>query len=103
MNDCCFCSISNKFNIIHMHVTFMLVGDASSPQNAPLLEIIIIFNACLIVQTRLLMDCSNVIAFFRQNDWMSNCLYKALNVTVNQRIIPSVGIFKEFDCKVTLL
>ena len=24
--------------------------------------------------------------------------YKALDVTVNQRIIPSVGIFKEFDC-----
>ena len=49
------------------------------------------------------MDRSYVIAFSRQNDWTSKCHYKALDVTVNQRIIPSVGIFKEFDCKVTLL
>ena len=42
-------------------------------------------------------------SFSRQNDWTSKCHYKALDVTVNQRIIPSVGIFKEFDCKVTLL
>ena len=51
----------------------------------------------------LLMDCNYVIAFSRQNDWTSKCHYKALDVTINQRIIPSVGIFKEFDCKVTLL
>ena len=49
------------------------------------------------------MDCSYVIAFSRQNDWTSKRHYKALYVTVNQRIIPSVGIFKEFDRKVTLL
>ena len=49
------------------------------------------------------MDCSYVLAFSRQNDWTSKCHYKALDVTVNQRKIPSVGIFKEFDCKVTLL
>ena len=42
-------------------------------------------------------------SFFRQNDWTSKHHYKALDVTVNQRIIPSVGIFKEFDCKVILL
>ena len=29
--------------------------------------------------------------------------YKALDVAVNQRIIFSVGIFKEFDCEVVLL
>ena len=29
-----------------------------------------------------------VIAFSRQNDWTSKCHYKALDVTVNQRIIP---------------
>ena len=29
--------------------------------------------------------------------------YKALGVTVNQRIVLSVGIFKEFDCKEILL
>ena len=46
---------------------------------------------------------SYVIAFFRQNDWTSKCHYKALDVTVNQRVIPPVGIFKDFDCKVTLL
>ena len=48
------------------------------------------------------MDCSYVIAFSCQNDWTSKRLYKALDVTVNQRIIPSVGIVKEFDCKVIL-
>ena len=51
----------------------------------------------------ILMDCSYVIAFSCQNDSMSKCHYKALDVTVNQRIIPSVGIFKELGCKVTLL
>ena len=49
------------------------------------------------------MDCSYVIAFSRQNDWTSKYHYKTLDVTVNQRIIPSEGIFKEFDCKVILL
>ena len=49
------------------------------------------------------MDYSYVIAFSRQNDWRSKRHYKALDVTVNQRIIPSVGIFKEIDCKVALL
>ena len=46
------------------------------------------------------MDCSYVIAFSRQNDWTSKRHYKALDITANQCIIPSVGIFKEFDCKV---
>ena len=49
------------------------------------------------------MDCSYVIAFSRQNDWTSKRHYKALEVTVNQRIILSVGIFKEFECIVILL
>ena len=43
------------------------------------------------------------IAFSRQNDWTSKRHYKALDVIVNQQIIPSVAIFKQFDCKVTLL
>ena len=46
------------------------------------------------------MDCSYVRAFFRQNDWTSKYYYKAMNVTVNQCLIPSVDIFQEFDCKV---
>ena len=50
----------------------------------------------------LLMDCSYVIAFSRQNDWTSKRHYKALDVTINQCIIPSVSIFKQFDCKVIL-
>ena len=51
----------------------------------------------------ILMDCSYFIAFSRQNDWTSKRHYKALDVTANQRIIPSVGILKEFNCKVILL
>ena len=58
---------------------------------------------CQRVFTVQLMDCSYVIAFSHQNDWTSKCHYKALDVTVNQRIIPSVGIFKEFGGKVALL
>ena len=50
-----------------------------------------------------LMDCSYVIAFSRQNDWTTKRNYKALAIAVNQCIIPKVGIFKEFDCKVILL
>ena len=46
------------------------------------------------------MDCSYVIAFFRQNDWTSKRHYKAFDVTVNQCLISSVGIFKELDGKV---
>ena len=53
--------------------------------------------------TWLLMDCSYVIAFSCQNDWTSKRHYKALDVTVNQRIILSVSIFKEFDRQVILL
>ena len=49
------------------------------------------------------MDCSYVIAFSRQNDWTLKRRYKALDVTANQCIIHSVGMFKEFDCKVILL
>ena len=45
------------------------------------------------------MDCSDIIAFSHQNDWMSKHRYKALDVTVNQCLIPSVGIL-QFDCKV---
>ena len=41
-----------------------------------------------------------VIVFPRQNDWTSKCHYKASNPTVNQCLIPSVGVFKEFECKV---
>ena len=42
------------------------------------------------------MDCSYVIAFSCQNDWTSKRHYNALDVTVNQRIILSVGIFNPF-------
>ena len=48
----------------------------------------------------LLMDWSYVIVFPRQNDWTSKCHYKASNLTVNQCLILSVGVFKEFECKV---
>ena len=48
----------------------------------------------------LLMDCSYVIAFFRQKDWTSKRHYKALDVTVNQCLVPSGDIFKEFDFEV---
>ena len=39
-------------------------------------------------------------SFFRQNHWTSKCLCKAQDITVNQRLIPSVSVFKEFDRKV---
>ena len=42
-------------------------------------------------------------SFFCQNDWTSKRDYKTLDVTINHCIIPSVGLFKEFDCKVLLL
>ena len=61
---------------------------------------VLCYNKQIIIQ---LMDCSYVISFSRQNDWTSKRHYKALDVTVNQRLISSVGIFKEFDCKVILL
>ena len=48
----------------------------------------------------LLMDWSYVIVFPRQNDWTSKCHYKASNLTVNQCLILSVCVFKEFECKV---
>ena len=46
------------------------------------------------------MDCSDVIAFSRQNNWTSKRHYKALDVTVNQSLIPSMSMFKQFDFKV---
>ena len=46
------------------------------------------------------MDCGYVIAFSCRIDWTSKRHYKALDVTVNYCLIPSVGIFKQFDCKV---
>ena len=46
------------------------------------------------------MDCSYVITFSRPNHWTSKCHCKALDVVINQRLIPSVSVFKEFDCKV---
>ena len=39
-------------------------------------------------------------SFPRQNDWTSKCHYKASNLTVNQCLILSVCVFKEFECKV---
>ena len=43
--------------------------------------------------------CRYVIAFSRQNDWISKRHCKAFNITVNKCLIPSVGIFR-VDCKV---
>ena len=36
-------------------------------------------------------------SFPRKNDWTSKCHYKASNLTANQCLIPSVGVFKEFE------
>ena len=83
--------LAQKFNEIKQ--SLCLKGGESSSQ----------FQWFTIAKIQLLMDCSYVIAFSRQNDWTSKRHYKALDVTVNQRIILLVGIFKEFDCKVILL
>ena len=61
------------------------------------------FAVVFSVISALLMDCSYVIAFSRQNDWTSKRHYKALDVDANQCLILSRGMFKEFDCKVILL
>ena len=48
------------------------------------------------------MNCCCVIAFSRQNNWASKRRYKASDVTVNQCLIPLVGIFKQFNLKVKI-
>ena len=42
-----------------------------------------------------LKDCSYITAFSRHNDWTWKRHYKALDITVNQSLIPAVDIFKK--------